>query len=136
MRYQCDVIIKDELSRVTTLFFDPSHRLKWQTNLVAIAPLDKEEGFTLTFSDGDATYDMKEVIKDKHLPNGVTTIYTVPGVFNECIHTFKETNEGVLWTMDVTFEFEKPPFQKEEDFKCKTESGMYLFKRYIENLEY
>lgn len=136
MRYQCDVLIKDDLERVTTLFFDPDHRLRWQTNLKTIKPLEHDEGYMLTFSDGDATFDMKEVIKDNNLPNKVTTIYTVPGVFNECKHTFKKTTDGVLWTMDVLFEFDNNPFQKEDDFKCKTESGMHLFKRYIENLEY
>jgi hypothetical protein len=136
MRYQCDVLIKDELPRVTTLFFDADHRLKWQTNLKTVTPLENNEGFILTFSDGDNTYDMLETIRDNNLPQSITTIYEVKGVYNECKHTFEQKEDGVLWTMDVLFKFDKAPFQTEHDFKCKTESGMHLFKRYIENLEY
>ncbi|MFP4287100.1 MAG: SRPBCC family protein [Candidatus Izemoplasmataceae bacterium] len=136
MRYQCQVLINDEISRVTTIFLDPTHRPKWQTNLKAIKPLEKDHGFILTFKDRDHTFEMKETIKDNHLPNSVTTIYEVPGVYNECKHNFSTTPKGTLWTMDVLFEFEDQPFQKEEDFICKTQSGMQLYKRYIENLEY
>lgn len=137
MEYQCKIMIDEKLEPISNIFLNHDLMLKWEHGLKRYEKVsDNPLIYHLIFESDGKEFVMKETIKENKLPKSATVIYEVPGVYNKCVNTFKEVNERVEWTMDVTFKFEQDPFQTKDDFICKTQSGMQLFKNFIENQQY
>lgn len=137
MKYQVEVIINEEINKVTSLYVDLDQMPLWEKGLVRIV---HNEGMLfqthskgqLIFSFGGVEMPMKVTVEKENLPDQIIQIFEVPGAWNRCDSHFLSDHNQTKWQMDVEFRFENPVDLPIERFIEKTTESMNIFKKYVE----
>lgn len=137
MKYEVKLHINEVINRVTTLFTDTDQMRHWELNLLRVDQTKGtlfdtgSEGY-LVYQNKDQEMKMKVYVEANQLPQQISIIYEMPGVWNRCINTFSEENGVTLWEMDVEFRFKKINDIPSNLFIEQTKHGMNQFKQFIE----
>jgi hypothetical protein len=137
MNYQVAVLIDTNIHLVGELLFDYEKMPLWQPQFDHYERVDGEHGQVgslgkLVYIQNKQRIVMDEYIESVDLPHHCVILYHMDGVTNRCENYFEEVLDGILWTMDVTFDFEIPPSISVEQFKASTYQSMMSLKQYIE----
>jgi hypothetical protein len=137
MNYQVAVLIDTNIHLIGELLFDYEKMSQWQPQFDHYERVDGEQGQAgslgkLVYIQNKQRVVMDEYIESIDLPNHCVILYHMDGVTNRCENYFEEVLDGILWTMDVTFDFEIPPSISVEQFKASTYQSMMSLKQYIE----
>ncbi len=138
MKYTCEIIIDEDINRVTELFRDYSLMPKWKPGLTEIQHIEGEINqlgsiTNLCFQWEDQKMVMKETIESNQLPDLITLVYEVKGAWNRCVNHFYEIPQGTRWVMESEFRFEEKNDIPLKAFEEKTLNGMMLFKSFVES---
>lgn len=137
MNYQVAVLIDTNIHLVGELLFDYEKMSLWQPQFDHFERVEGEHGKAgslgkLVYVQNKQRIVMDEYIESVDLPHHCVILYHMDGVTNRCENYFEEVLDGILWTMDVTFDFEIPPSISVEQFKATTYQSMMSLKAYIE----
>lgn len=137
MNYRVAVMVKTNIHLIGELLLDYDQMSKWQPNFDHFERIDGEHAQAgslgkLVYIQNKQRIVMDEYIESIDLPNNVVLVYHMEGVTNRCENYFEEVADGILWTMDVSFDFELPISISIEQFKATTHHTMMMLKQYIE----
>lgn len=142
MTYDITVTITKGRDDVIRYFDDPASIPKWQPTFQSLEVTEGEPGATgsktrLLYTRGRGTMEMMETIEERAFPERFTAIYEGKNVWNRCVNTFTEGENGhTTWTM--ANEFRCRGFMKvfiaffPGLFEKETLASMTRFKEFVE----
>ncbi|MBS3986782.1 MAG: SRPBCC family protein [Erysipelothrix sp.] len=138
MNYQVAILVNTQLEFLGELLFDYEKMSEWQPNFDHYERVDGEylqpgSLGKLVYIQNKQRIVMDEYIESVDLPFQCVVIYHMDGVTNRCENYFEVVKDGILWTMDVTFDFELPSSISIDQFKASTYQSMMSLKHYIES---
>lgn len=138
MKYTVTVLVKTKLPLLGEVLLDYENLDKWQPNFSHFEDVEGESGKPgslkkLIYYHNKQRIVMDEYLEANNLPYSLVMIYHMDGVTNRCEHYFEEGLDGVLWRMDVTFDFVVPVSLSIENFRASTYNTMMLLKNYVES---
>jgi hypothetical protein len=139
MNYQVAVLVDTQIGLIGELLFNYDVMNQWQPQFDHFERVDGEHGKAgslgkLVYVQQRQRIVMDEYIESVSLPHHCVVIYHMDGVTNRCEHYIEEVLDGILWTMDVTFDFQLPASVSVEQFKATTYQSMMALKNFIETM--
>lgn len=140
MKYRVEIIINEQIERVTALYIDRESMPLWEKGLIQIKDIDgtlfnSNTHGELIFSFNNEPMIMGVTVEENNLPHSITQVFSVPGAVNRCHHTFIPIDNKTEWIMDVSFDFEQEHHIPEERFYQKTLESMMIFKDFVEGVK-
>lgn len=141
MKYDSRVIINKSKEFVSDILISKEAAFEWMEGLKEFNLIEGEMNqvgskYKMVFENKGKREEMTETISEFLPPNRITTVYEMPGVWNECINSLEESNNKTIYTMSTDFKFKFPLnlfvwiFKKK--FKEQTLSSLVSFKEYCE----
>lgn len=137
MKYQVAVLVDTSIGLIGELLFDYNVMNRWQLSFDHYERVEGEHASAgslgkLVYVQKKQRIVMDEYIESINLPHECVVIYHMDGVTNRCEHYFEEVLDGILWTMQVNFDFDIPSNMSVDQFKATTYQSMISLKNYIE----
>lgn len=137
MNYSVAILVNTKLSLIGELLLDYDKMAAWQPNFSHYEHVDGVSGQVGSLKKLVCIQNKQRIVMDEYieanaLPHSLVMLYHMDGVTNRCEHYFEAVLDGILWRMDVTFDFEVPVSLSIENFKASTYHTMTLLKQYIE----
>ena len=147
LKYTEEIEVNQPLSTVSDLFEDIYNMKKYfptTKDIILIHGDDGEEGaeYKIINSFGEETMEMSAILKAKNLPDSITYLYQMPGVFNLVTQKHKKILDNkTLVINEQEFKFKgipkiiwffKPEGFESNAFKAQTKMYLELFKSFVE----
>ena len=142
MKYTSEIVIDRPRDVVLEVLTSREEAFKWMKGLKEFSLIEGIENevnskHKMVFDNNGRTEIMTETITRFDVPDVITTVYEMDGVWNECVNRFYEKDGQTLYVMEVSFKF---PFlmnlfiwMAKGMFQKQTMSSMVDLKNHIES---